>query len=91
MQKLLIAVLFFAALNAISAETEIDKDAITGAYNRFPFRSKKFVHVTEPSQLNLKEVLTDTDKEIVSIADSIFRSSPYNLGMMLIGIWNQQC
>lgn len=84
MQKLLIAVIFFATLNAMSAETEIEKDAITGAYNRFPFRSKKFAPVAEPSQLNYKEVFTDTDKEIVSIADSIFRLSPYNLGMMLI-------
>ena len=84
MKKLLIAVVFFSAFNAISAETEIEKDAITGAYNRFPFRSNKFAPVPEPSQLNLKEVFTNTDKEIISIADSIFRSSPYNLGMMLI-------
>jgi len=88
MKKLLIAATFFLTLNAISAETEtetgIEKDAITGAYNRFPFRSKKFAPVPEPSQLNLKEVLTATDKEIASIADSIFQSSRYNLGMMLI-------
>lgn len=84
MQKLLVAALFFAALHAHSADDEIDKAAITGAYTRAPYRNKTFEPVGEPSPLKVKESLADTDKEIARLAESAFRSSPHNLGMMLI-------
>jgi CubicO group peptidase (beta-lactamase class C family) len=84
MQKLLVAALFFAALHAHSADDEIDKAAITGAYTRAPYRNKTFEPVGEPSLLKAKESLADTDMEIARSAESVFLSSPQNLGMMLI-------
>ena len=84
MQKLLVAALFFAALHAHSADEEIDKAAITGAYTRAPYRNKTFEPAGEPSPLKVKESLADTDKEIAGLAESVFRSSHHNLGMMLI-------
>ncbi len=84
MKKSLVAAIFFAVLNASSAEDEIERSSITGAYTRSPYRNKTFEPAAEPSPLNVKESLSDADKEIAGLADSVFRSSPHNLGMMLI-------